>query len=55
MTSNEKLGIMQVGAPGSHRMVLDFSSIILGFETMQATVERAEKMVRERLQRVGRD
>jgi hypothetical protein len=55
MTSNEKLGIMQVGAPGSHRMVLDFSSIILGFETMQATVERAEKMVRKQLQRVGHD
>ena len=50
MTSNEKLGIMQVGAPGSHRMVLDFSSIILGVETMQATVERSEKMVRRQQQ-----
>jgi hypothetical protein len=27
-------------------MVLDFSNIILGFDSMHATVERAEKMVR---------
>ena len=44
--SSEKLGIMQPGPPGTHRMVLDFSNIILGFDSMHATVERAEKMVR---------
>jgi hypothetical protein len=45
MSSSEKLGIMQPGPPGTHRMVLDFSNIILGFDSMHATVERAEKMV----------
>ena len=45
-TGSDKLGIMQPGAPGTHRMVLDFSNIILGFDSMHATVERAEKMVR---------
>ncbi len=45
MTSAEKLGIMQPGPPGTHRMVLDFSSIILGFEAMHSDVERAENMV----------
>jgi hypothetical protein len=46
MSSSEKLGIMQPGPPGTHRMVLDFSNIILGFDSMHAPVERAEKMVR---------
>jgi hypothetical protein len=45
MSSSERLGIMQPGPPGTHRMVLDFSNIILGFDSMNATVERAEKMV----------
>ena len=36
---------MQMGPPGSHKMVLDFSNIILGFDSMYAAVERAEKMV----------
>jgi hypothetical protein len=45
MTSSEKLGIMQPGPPGTHRMVLDFSNIILGFDAMHSAVERAEKMV----------
>jgi len=34
-----------MGAPGSHKMVLDFSHIILGFEGMHAAVERAESLV----------
>jgi hypothetical protein len=45
VASSEKLGIMQPGPPGTHRMVLDFSNVVLGFDSMQATVERAEKMV----------
>jgi hypothetical protein len=45
MSSSEKYGIMQPGAPGTHRMVLDFSSIIAGVEAMHATVDRAEQMV----------
>lgn len=45
-TGSDKLGIMQPGPPGTHRMVLDFSNIILGFDSMHSTVERAEKMVR---------
>jgi hypothetical protein len=45
MTSSEKLGIMQPGPTGSHRYVLDFSNIIMGFESMQAAVLREEKMV----------
>ena len=42
---SEKLGIMQPGPTGSHRYVLDFSNIIMGFESMQAAVLREEKMV----------
>jgi hypothetical protein len=52
MSSSEKLGIMQPGPPGTHRMVLDFSNIILGFDSMHATVERAEKMVRREALRI---
>jgi hypothetical protein len=51
MSSSEKLGIMQPGPTGSHRYVLDFSNIIMGFESMQAAVQREEKTVRNTTRR----